>query len=189
LEESLRIRRSLGDESAVAQCLLNLGFLSMFRGDLERAGSLHAEGHETARRCGDLHVAAACATGIGVVARLRGDFPAFLDAEREAMATAESIGDRLIMVDCLAAFADYAATRGDPLLAARLFGAHAALRATIDVPPMPLLEAHFERGRAPLRAQLGGAYETAFAEGGKLTLDEARVLARSVVPEPVTGAP
>jgi hypothetical protein len=80
---------------------------------------------------------------------------------------------------CLAGLAGAAVLDEEPERAARLWGAAEALRTSIDGRVSPANRANrerLERLMAEARAQLGdAAYAAAWAEGAKLTLEQAVV--------------
>ena len=100
-------------------------------------------------------------------------------------------GDKFWMAVCLEGLAGVAAAQGQPVGAARLFGAAAALRGAIGAPMEPARRAAYERHLAATRAQLTEeAFATAWAEGRALTPEQA-VAALGQAPileQPTAGA-
>src|SRR5579859_1261731 len=87
-------------------------------------------------------------------------------------------GDRSGISFCLAGLAGVAALDKAPQRAARLWGAAEALRQSIGARQAPATRVTRERLMATAREQLGEvAFAAAWAEGQKMTMDEAIALA------------
>jgi predicted ATPase/DNA-binding SARP family transcriptional activator/Tfp pilus assembly protein PilF len=93
--ESLRLRRLLGDEIAVAASLNNLGLLAWSRRDLEEARRFHREALAIRRKQGNLSLLASSLQNLGVVEWDRGDYPASRASSEEALALCRVSGDRV----------------------------------------------------------------------------------------------
>jgi hypothetical protein len=72
-EESLAIRRRLGDTWGIVVSLSNLGLLAYHQGDVETAVRLHLESLPLVRQLGDRVNASAALLGLAQVARAQGD--------------------------------------------------------------------------------------------------------------------
>jgi len=92
----------------------------------------------------------------------------------QGLTISQTLGDQASIAWCLAGLGSVAALDEEPERAARLWGAAEALRQTIGCRPAPAARATYERLLAEARAQLGdAAFDTAWAEGQALSLDQA----------------
>jgi hypothetical protein len=94
-EESLAIRRELGDKSGIAYALSDLGLVALEQADYGTAGSLYAQSLAIRQEVGDKWGLAVCLTGLAGVAEAREqvELAARLLAATEALL--EAIGGRL----------------------------------------------------------------------------------------------
>ncbi|MFC7547347.1 adenylate/guanylate cyclase domain-containing protein [Plantactinospora sp. GCM10030261] len=124
---------------------------------------------------------------LGMVALARGDLPTAHHHLSVALRSRMSHGFRGHACDTLAAVAVRCAWGGEPVLAARLFGAVQATRSAMRAAP-GIYSAYWDAEQAAVRDVLdGGTFESAYAEGARLGLDEAAAVALAVAP-PTTGA-
>jgi tetratricopeptide (TPR) repeat protein len=91
--ESLRLRRWLGDEQAVAGSLNNLGLLYRERGDYDTAAAQFNEALEINRRLGNDRWAAINLNNLGVVAIRKGDGPTAQRFEEDSEKLFKILGD------------------------------------------------------------------------------------------------
>jgi hypothetical protein len=92
----------------------------------------------------------------------------------EALALARAIGDRHDVAWLLEDLAMIGATQGPPELAARLFGAAAALRKAFGMPSGQYATADYRQRTGSVRTALGEArFAAAWAEGQAMTLEQA----------------
>jgi predicted ATPase/DNA-binding CsgD family transcriptional regulator len=181
--EALAVLRQAGDRDALHVALRVAALIALRRGerdraraDLEAAVALHREISPAP--------APQEAALLASLDRESGDFAAAVARFREVIVAAGGSLDPAPIVFALAGVAGLAAAWGDPRTAARLLGAtighrayrrpgavHAASRVTTDA--------------AALRAVLGeGPFAAAWAEGEKMSLDEAVACALALEPPP-----
>ena len=91
LEESLAIRRELGDQARAASSLGNLGVLAFERGDLDEAESRFLEALELDRMHGNEWGASAALDSLVAVAIERGDHERGRELNREMLASAQRV--------------------------------------------------------------------------------------------------
>jgi non-specific serine/threonine protein kinase len=193
VEQSLAMYRDIGDRADVAYALSGLAGLTADRGDLGRARALADESLALARQLG---VARVLVVGLGVlgrVAALQGDDHCAAAAYAECLALSHAVAraDLALLLEGLAAVVARRAARhhgGNQLeRAARLFGAAAALRATLgdaasrgwNFQLAPASRVAYERQVATARAALGAeAFAAAWADGQRLPLEQALAEAR-----------
>lgn len=117
-QETLAIRRELGDEAAAAGSLNNLGLAARSRGDLAGAGRLFAAAREINRRSGNGAWEATNLNNLGVIAHRQGDEAAARALHEESLALFWGIGNEWGIAMVLADLGHLALDRGD-LAAAR----------------------------------------------------------------------
>jgi len=178
--DSLALMREVGDRRGVATVLHNLGNVAAYQGDLERAAASYAEAVVLARQDGDQQGIALSLSNLGAVARMRGEVTQAEALGREALALFRDLGDFRACAGGLEELVSTAGVAGHGERAARLLGAAAALRETLDAPQPALWQAEVEQAVAAARATLGEeAWVAAFTAGRALSLDQALVEALS----------
>ena len=93
LEESLALRRRLGDTGALAAVLNNLGAVAYARADLARARALHEEALAIARDRGDARAVASSLGNLGLVADSGGEYERAAALHRESLSISRGLGD------------------------------------------------------------------------------------------------
>jgi predicted ATPase len=93
-EESLAIRRELGDKLGIAASLGNLGVMAYEQGDYGAARTLYEEGLAIRRELGDKLGIAASLGNLGVVAFYQGDYGAARTLDEESLAIQRELGDK-----------------------------------------------------------------------------------------------
>src|SRR5262249_10252321 len=94
LEESLAIRRELGDRRGMAEALILLGNVSAFRADYATACGFHEEGLAIWREYGNTGEIAGALANLGHVSAAEGDDAAAQRLWEESAALRRSIGER-----------------------------------------------------------------------------------------------
>ena len=112
-EESLAIRRQLGDRRGVASSLNNLGSVARDLGDLASARALFDESLSIARELGDRGYVANILGNLGIVAHEQGDYPAARALHEESLAMMRELGDRGRIASSLGNLARVAYVQGD----------------------------------------------------------------------------
>jgi tetratricopeptide (TPR) repeat protein len=185
-EESLAIRREIGDRSRIALSLINVGYVALQRDDFARARELAEEALALATDIGDKrHMSFAFGT-LGWAALGEG---AFEEAHRwfgESLAVAQDIGHRQSVVEMMTGLAGAAAGRNDVARAARLSGAATALEDVVGVQPsetdsLPLLTRLLDEAKSRITSD---EWDAAWSEGTKMNLEEVIGYATSVRGEP-----
>jgi tetratricopeptide (TPR) repeat protein len=122
-EQSLRIRREIGDLVGVVTTLNNLGTIAQDQRDDSRALSLFQEALGVAREIGDRHKIVLILTNVGETYYRIGDARA-VDTLKESEQLAEEIGDRLLLAEAVRGLGKAYLMRGD-LMKAREYTARA----------------------------------------------------------------
>jgi DNA-binding NarL/FixJ family response regulator len=170
-QESLVLRRSLGNQAGIAYCLISL---ADGEDDPDLMAMMLEEALAIGRQLKERQIEGAALFNLGVVARLRGDASA---ATRfgEALEVARDSSLRVVAVDCIAELAGVLVAKW-PKRAARLIGAAAAQRAALGVTPTQDEADHMAGLALRLQKDLGpGEFVAAEAEGRSLTLEAATV--------------
>jgi predicted ATPase/class 3 adenylate cyclase/Tfp pilus assembly protein PilF len=93
-EESLAIRRELGDRSGIAGSLNNLGSVDQNLGDFGSARALYEESLAICRELGDRWGVYAALNNLGATSYGEGDFPAARARFEESLTIVRELGDR-----------------------------------------------------------------------------------------------
>jgi predicted ATPase len=177
LERSLRLGREQDAHSLVAHALVNLGALALDAGDIPAAERLLEESLVLCRRLGERWISNLALNVLSALALRRGDWERARTVMRESLVRYRDVGNAVGMANCLEVLA-VAATEREPLLAARLFGAGAAVYEMTGSTRPPLIDPDCKRALAHLRTILGGDTSgLGFAAGRDMALEEAVDLA------------
>lgn len=93
-EESLEIRRKLGDQRGIAKSSGTLGNVAHDLGDYVTARTLHEESLAIKRELGDRWGIATSLNNLGAVAHSQGDYTAARALDEESLAISRELGDR-----------------------------------------------------------------------------------------------
>jgi predicted ATPase len=172
LEESIALAREIGDDGVLGRALHELGGAALLGGDYGRAMALQEESLALSRREGHKLFEAQSLTILGHAARGLGDPGRATRSFQESLALFRELEQPWGIKLSLAGLATVAAGSGDAVRATRLLGAVAASK---EGPPViPAHRAEYERSVAAARKVLGeAAWETAWAEGRRMPLDDA----------------
>jgi predicted ATPase len=181
LEESLALYRDLDDSWDTAWVLSALADVAADRGDVGSARTLCGDSVALFRRLGVTWGVVAGLVHLGRVAALQGDDASAAAAYAECL----SLGHAAVRADLalsleglaqvLARQAARHAARGHMEQAVRLFGAAAAMRATLGLPLAPESSAEHEQQVAAARAALGEqAFAVDWAVGATLPPEQLR---------------
>jgi predicted ATPase len=174
LAESLALKRRLGDRAGTAISLLNLGQVALDRGEYGQARAQLEESRELLAALGERWSLAAALTNLGHAARGQGEDRRALAYYREGLALYREMGSRLQLSECLEAVAEVQSRGAEPERGARLYGAAAALRETIEAPVALADRPSYERAVARVRGVLGeAAFVAAWAAGRLMPLEQA----------------
>jgi predicted ATPase/DNA-binding SARP family transcriptional activator len=177
--EALELYRAAGDPYGAAWALAEQGWYAMVHGRLEESEKHLGEALDLRRRHGDDrrlveplidHAWLMYARGRGEEAT-RG----FLDC----LMLARHVGDQFNVGEALAGLSAQAARDASWPDAARLAGASAALHEEIGAPPWESVTSIQDRALADAREALGEAYADHFAEGRRMSAEDAIAHLRS----------
>jgi predicted ATPase/transcriptional regulator with XRE-family HTH domain len=177
LERSLTLAREQEAQCLVAHALVNLGALALDAGDIPAAETLLEESLVLCRRLGERWISNLALNVLSALALRRGDWDRARIVMRESLVRYRDVGNSVGMANSLEVLA-VAATEREPLLAARLFGAGAAVYEMAGSTRPPLIEPDCKRALAYLRTVLGGDTSgLGLAAGRRMALEDAVDLA------------
>jgi tetratricopeptide (TPR) repeat protein len=172
LEESLELRRRLHDTTGVAATTCDLGIVAFDDGDLETARALFEESLALDRELGDAGGAATNLNNLAHVALALDEVEDASTLLHDALIAFRELGDSDGVAEALEQVAVVLVKRGQPATAARLAGAAAGLRTSLNIPLPTADEKRLERDLAPARAELGEFdYAAAFAAGAATEIE------------------
>jgi tetratricopeptide (TPR) repeat protein len=178
-EQSLEVRRRIGDTSRIALSLTNLGWETLADGDIDRAAALFGEAAEIAAGIGDKRHIRASSGGLAWVAYLEQRWEEADSYARESLRLARELGMKPEFVDPTFCLAGIAAATGDTARAARLAAAadlHYSLLGAADAIDSARYEAVIELAKSACDPE---TWERASAEGRAMIPDEAAEYALS----------
>ncbi|MCX2865609.1 tetratricopeptide repeat protein [Paucibacter sp. PLA-PC-4] len=171
LEESMVIYRELG--APLGLLLSNLARVTQQLGDHAKAQALYEEALGIQRTLGDRASIALLTHNLGSTLCFQGDYPRAKAMLKEALAIWDELASRLWLASSLEDFACLAWLQGQAASAARLWGRAASLRDEIGSTRSPSARATLDPHIAAARTAMGNeAFESAWAEGRSLSLDE-----------------
>jgi hypothetical protein len=167
-EESLELRRRIGDMSRIALSLVTVASIALQADDISRAATLFAEAAEIATAIGDKRHICFAQAGLGWVVYRECRWQEAGAHMKESLRLAKELGMRTAVVEPIFALAGIAAATGDIGRAARLAGAAEFHRSLIHEPTFH--ENDIEIAKASCEPE---TWEQASAEGRAMSLDEA----------------
>jgi predicted ATPase len=176
--EALELCRADANSNGTATALMNLGRIAYARRDYPQAQYYYNAALAAEQQLGDLPCQAEVLLCLGRLAQTHGDLALAVERYRQSLRLHYQIGGYQFIAPCLEGLAGVATARSDGLLAARLFGAAAALRAAIGTPLRPIAHDDYQRDLLLARTLLGEErWQAAFAEGAALATEAAIKLA------------
>jgi predicted ATPase/class 3 adenylate cyclase len=177
-EESLELRRQLGDAAGVTRALVGIAQVLVAIGDTERAETISLDLLD--RADGDPRTEHFAYHFLADCALIRGDPEEAGLRYRESLQAALPLGDVVETSFEVQGVAMSEAGAGSPRRAVVLAESVEALRESLGLSiSIAFWDALLERYLAPLRESLGGDYDAVRAEGRALAFDEAVQLALS----------
>jgi tetratricopeptide (TPR) repeat protein len=188
-EESLSVRRALGDRWAIANSLNNLSTVSQDQGDFEAAWGQLEEAVGLLREIGDRWHFANALNNLANVARSRGDYPTARSLYLESLEINRQLGDGWALAYLLEDIGCLNAAEGHAQQALRLVGAAQALRESIGAPLPPHERENLDRLLGPATQALSPEAQTAARQaGGAMSLDQALDFALAESSAPLAAA-
>jgi predicted ATPase/DNA-binding SARP family transcriptional activator len=153
-EESLAIKQESGDKIGIATSLANLGETARYQGDYLQATMLFEESLTLCRNQDDKRLLPGLLHSLGEIAREQDDDERATAFYVESLRICREKGEKRNLTYCFEGLAAVVATRKQPARAARLFGAAAKLRETMNFPLPPVLQSDYESTIADVRSAL-----------------------------------
>jgi predicted ATPase/DNA-binding SARP family transcriptional activator len=176
-EQALSAARTLKEHALEAQALDKLGEVARLTGDDSAAAACYAASLRIERDLDSRLEIARLLHNLGYLALHAGDTALARARFGESLALSRASGQPRGQAEALAGLAALAAdarTAPATLLAARLWGAAAAVHAALGTPVWPADQAEIARYQALARATIGSsAFDAAYAEGAALSLEQA----------------
>ncbi len=173
LEESLGLFRALGDDDGLARCLNNLANLAFEQGDTPAAIALHEESLALSLKCGDKHMVANSLLNLGWSFSVAGDSVRAVPYFAESLVICRELGHHIGTTFCLEGLAGVAGMEQNPRRAARLFGAAASLRESVQAPLAPVNKPYMDSMIALVQKQLDpAAFAAAWEAGRAMTMEQ-----------------
>jgi Tetratricopeptide repeat len=144
-EESLALRRGLGEKRGIAISVSTVAELALATGDGESATPLLEESLAIVRELGHMQFEAIATTELGLAGLYAGDRKRPRLLLEQALARCLELDDRQTAADCLSGLAALAGLEGDLDRAARLFGAAEAVREAVGIVPSPTVRPIYDR--------------------------------------------
>ena len=178
-KESLSLARELRDKKTTAGSLQYLGIIAAYyREDFGRAAALLEQSLSLRRELGKKWAIPILLNCLGFVALSQGNYGRAEMSYKESLSQYQEKRDERGIGLSLKGLAFVAGAQGEVERGARLFGAAEALREAPGFPLPPYDHPEYDRREAAVRAEMGEkAFEVAWAEGRKMSLEEAVALA------------
>jgi tetratricopeptide (TPR) repeat protein len=181
LEEGLQVMRQAGDRNNVTLILNNLGVLALHRGDLGEARRLWTENLRVYRELGNKESEALTLSNLALVAREEGQLIEARELNLQSLNTYFQLGNTDNLASGLERAASIAAVGRQPVRAARLYGAAAALYEAAHLARQPYYQQDYERMMTLVRESLDEAeIAKAVQEGRSMSPAEAVAYAREI---------
>lgn len=172
--ETLAIGYAQGDADSIATSLMNLGRIAYYQGDYEAARACYDEGLALTAGARIVSTKAELLLCNACLAQTVGDNERAAAGYRRSLRLFQQIDGRQFIAPCLEGLAGVLAAAGDPLQAAGLFGAAAALREAIGFPLRPVAQGNYKHDTAATCAVLAPhRWEAAYTNGRSLSVNAA----------------
>jgi predicted ATPase/DNA-binding XRE family transcriptional regulator len=197
-QESLALRREVGERWSLGSSLNNVGYLAAMEGNLPEAAAYFEEYLSLSRELGDTRSAALALYNLGDVTCMQGDPERGKALLAEALALSRDVGWTEGTVQGAEGIARAVAAQGQTQQAARLLAAAGTLRLAMQFPLRPAEQDEYNKVVAAVRENLGAeVFEALWAAGAALSTQQALEEAISLAaverpahasPLPTTGA-
>ncbi len=182
-KESLALRREIRDSIGLAQSLHNLGYMYSKIRDYTSATALLKESLELSQVLGDKRGMAIALHNLGCTAFEQRDFEQARWLLEEGLQLFWKVGDKATSAESLEELAGVAGAQKQVERAARLWGAAATIRTSIDAPHEPFDLTPYREKVASTRTQADEAsFAKYWAEGQAMSMEQAIAYVRSTRP-------
>ncbi len=171
-EESLAIKRRLGDAEGVGRSLYSLAEIAWKTGDYAASGRYGEQMLEIARNLGNREGEAHALRILGDIARAQGRSQEAQAYLTDSLARFHDLEQQNGALDCIAHLAQVAADQGEAQRAGVLAGAHTALYTAVGAPQLAV-DTGADSVFASVRAHAGeAAWNSAWAAGQAMTMPQ-----------------
>jgi DNA-binding NarL/FixJ family response regulator len=185
-EQSLALAQALGSKNHIAMLLNGLGEVARIEGNYKQAALLYQETREIWQKMGNKWGIAVALHNLGQATLQLGAITHAAEYFLEGLTIERALNRKPGIVECLAGLAAVAAQQ-QPEQAVRLFSAADVLLAAINTVLSYVDRATYNHHLAAVRAQLApAAFESAWAEGQAMTMEQAIESAMQVAREAQT---
>jgi predicted ATPase len=171
-KRSLELFTELHDKRRIAHSLINLGFVLERRREYDAASKTLSQSLSLFRELGGRVGIAECCFLSGSVARRKGDFETSRKLLAESLVTAHEIGYQEVIAGCFEESAASDRIEGNVKRAARLLAAAENIRKVNRIPIPPAYQTDYHRDLAFLKSTLGKEFQTEWAKGRAMTLEQ-----------------
>jgi predicted ATPase/class 3 adenylate cyclase len=179
LEEALTVSRKIDNRPAISNGLNNLGVLYLYEGKLEFAWNYLTESLQFQKEFGNQLGIAQNLTNLGWVRLLEEHYFQSYELFSRGLEIARELDNKTVIVNNLVAIAAAIGLDSEMERAAQLFGATDTFQKSLETSLSEVEERFVQPIIEKVKAQLGEtAWDQAFEEGSRLTLDEALELAK-----------
>jgi len=176
-EESLKLFSEMGDKFGIAECTQSLAYFDLEEGNILQARMHFEERLALSKEIGDKDGIASSLAQLSQLAAQQGDRGRAISLTKESLVVAHELGHKNSIASQLEQLAYFARAQSQARRAVRLLGAAEALRESINVPIVDDIT-KYDYEVAALRSQMDEeTFAAAWAEGKKMTLDEAVIFA------------
>jgi tetratricopeptide (TPR) repeat protein len=183
-QESLEIRRHLGNQHEISASLSNLGEVVRLQGDYRRAAELYEEAIAIAEQHGVVAYAAEAQNNLGYTVYHLGDYERAINLFAKGVAQLQALGIKHSMLAGLAGIGCVWAACGHIREATWLFSVVDRELASSGISLFLTDQADYKAGVEHVRAcQSADRFASAWAEGRALTLHEALAYALGQLPQ------
>lgn len=173
-QASKLLHQELGNQHGMIKALYNIAIVAWLQDDYLQADHLFSEALQLARDLKSTEGIASCLTYLGKVAISQHNLATARDYLLENLPILQGLGDLQLVIEYLEGTGGVFAKCGQPVFAARLWGAEAAIRITIQSIRPPSETPFYEQLVAEARSQVDpAAWDTAWAAGQQLSWEEA----------------
>jgi predicted ATPase/DNA-binding SARP family transcriptional activator len=187
-QESLALRRRLGDQQSIGHSLNNIGCTLLGTGQYRQAGDHLAESLEIGRQLRDELMITLALNNLGQLALFEHRYDDSVRTLTENTRLCAQRGDRRILTETLPVLAAAHAGCARPEHAARLTGASEGINPLLTL--VPFVQAEVGRHLAKARQELGDAgFAALAAEGRRMSLDAVAGYTQAVAADSAPDTP
>ena len=166
--------RELDDKPGIAQGLNILGELYRAQGEYGRANEVYLDALAICQETGEVIRENILYHNLGFVAYQAGKYQEALEYTKTAMLNQKATGFIQMALSCMGSLSGPLARLGEPEKAARILGATVALMAGVGTSYQPSDQHEIDKFESYVRTKMDkDTYDRLFAEGQKMTLNEA----------------